>query len=84
MTATEARRSFTALLDDAEQGDTVIVTRGGRRVASIGPTPAGNGEALLSFLNFANVDVDFAADVHAAREAVTAGIPAWPGTVSLK
>ncbi len=34
MTATEASRSFAALLDEAERGNTVVLTRGGRRIAT--------------------------------------------------
>ncbi|WP_235433709.1 MULTISPECIES: type II toxin-antitoxin system Phd/YefM family antitoxin [Protofrankia] len=46
MTASEASRNFSALLDDAEHGETIMVTRSGRRVAVIMPAPQGNGEAL--------------------------------------
>ncbi len=78
LTATEASRSFAALLDEAEQGNTIIVTRGGRRVASIGPAPVGNGQALLSLLTSSTVDEGFASDVRAARDAGVAEVPAWP------
>ncbi|WP_430623725.1 type II toxin-antitoxin system Phd/YefM family antitoxin [Mycolicibacterium sphagni] len=46
MTASEASRNFSALLDSVEQGETVVVTRGGRRIAAITPAPAANGTAL--------------------------------------
>ena len=36
MTATEASRTFAAVLDEAERGQTVVTTRGGRRIATIG------------------------------------------------
>jgi len=83
VTATEASRSFAALLDEVERGQTVVVTRGGRRIASIGPASAGNGAevvALLSSIALGEtaVDEDFAADVSAAREAVDLEGPAWP------
>jgi prevent-host-death family protein len=39
VTATEASRSFAALLDEVEAGQAVVVTRGGRRIASISPAP---------------------------------------------
>lgn len=78
MTATEASRSFAALLDEAEHGGTVVVTRGGRRIATIGPATAGNGKAVLDLLASATIDDDFAADVAAARDAVRAEDPAWP------
>ncbi len=77
MTATEASRSFAALLDEVERGETVVVTRGGKRVASIGPTSVGNGAEVLELLA-ADVAADFAGDVDAARDAVTLAGPAWP------
>ena len=77
VTATEASRSFAALLDEVERGETVVVTRGGRRVASIGPASAGNGAEVMALLSL-DVDEDFAADIAAARGAVTLEAPAWP------
>jgi len=47
ITATDASRSFAALLDEAERGQTVVITRGGRRIATLGPASAGNGGAVL-------------------------------------
>ncbi len=78
VTATEASRSFAALLDEVESGETVVVTRGGRRIACIGPTAAGNGREVVSLLTVGPPDEDFAADVTAAREAVALEGPAWP------
>ena len=77
VTATEASRSFAALLDEVERGETVVVTRGGKRIASIGPASVGNGADVLALLTH-DVDEDFAADVVAARDAVTSEGPAWP------
>jgi len=78
VTATEASRSFAALLDEAERGQTVVVTRGGRRIASIGPATASNGAEVLALLASDAVDEDFAADVLAARDAVDLEGPVWP------
>jgi len=78
VTATEASRSFAALLDAAERGQTVVVTRGGRRIASIGPASASNGIEVRELLASNAVDDDFAADVLAARDAVALEEPAWP------
>ncbi len=78
MTATEASRSFAALLDEAEHGQTVVITRGGRRIASIGPATASNGAEVVALLASSTVDEDFAADVLAARDAVALEGPAWP------
>ncbi|WP_228265904.1 type II toxin-antitoxin system Phd/YefM family antitoxin [Microlunatus elymi] len=77
MTATEASRSFAALLDDAERGETTIVTRGGRRVATIGPAPSGNGRGVAELLSAGLVDDEFAGDVAAARESVELQDPQW-------
>ena len=78
MTATEASRSFAALLDEVERGQTIVVTRGGRRVAAIGPVSASNGAAVKTLLAGRAVDDEFAADVLAARDAVSLEGPAWP------
>lgn len=77
VTATEASRSFAALLDEIERGETVVVTRGGKRIASIGPASTGNGADVIALLA-QNVDEEFAADLAAARDAVTSEGPAWP------
>lgn len=78
MTATEASRSFAALLDEAERGQTVVVTRGGRRIAAIGPATASNGAEVVALLTSDAADGDFAADVLAARDTVALEGPAWP------
>lgn len=77
MTATEASRSFAALLDEAERGETVVVTRGGRRIATIGPASMSNGALVAELLDSATVDEDFAKDIAAAREAAISQEPAW-------
>lgn len=78
MTATEASRSFASVLDEAERGETIVVTRGGRRIAVIGPTSASNGADVMRFLKSTAVDSDFARDVASARESATQDEPAWP------
>ena len=78
VTATEASRSFAALLDEVERGQTIVVTRGGRRIAAIGPISASNGAAVKNLLAAGAVDDEFAADVLAARDAVSLEGPAWP------
>jgi len=78
VTATEASRSFAAILDEAERGHAVVVTRGGRRIATIGPVSATNGAEFLALLHAEMTDADFAADVLAARDAAVLEGPAWP------
>lgn len=65
------------MLDEVERGETVVVTRGGKRVASIGPASVGNGAEVMALLSH-GVDEDFAADIAAASGAVTLEAPAWP------
>lgn len=78
VTATEASRNFAALLDEAERGHTVVVTRGGRRIASIGPATAGNGAEVIALLTSLTGDDSFADDVRSVRDAAVLEGPAWP------
>lgn len=78
VTATEVRRSFAAVLDEVERGETVVVTRAGRRIATIGPAARGNGTDVAALFASLLPDEDFAADVVAARDVVTLEGPAWP------
>jgi prevent-host-death family protein len=79
MTATEASRNFAALLDAAEHGETIVITRAGRRLALLSPAPVGNGSALNDVLSAHSPDDDFARDVQEARELLTDGPSAsWP------
>jgi prevent-host-death family protein len=72
MTATEASRSFATVLDEAERGETIVVTRGGKQIAVIGPAPTAPGRMVKAFLarNAGRPDADFEADVTAAREVI--------------
>ena len=85
MSASEASRNFSALLDCAEQGETIVVTRSGQRVALITPAPRTNGGALRDVLNRWQdadaLDEQFAAHVAAAREASSGELDAdaWRG-----
>lgn len=78
VTATEASRSFAALLDEAEHGETVIVTRGGKRVATLGPANVSNGAEFLALLDSTKPDDEFEADILAVRASAVAEGPAWP------
>ncbi|NUT97675.1 MAG: type II toxin-antitoxin system Phd/YefM family antitoxin [Saccharothrix sp.] len=75
MPASEASRNFSAVLDQAEHGETIVVTRKGRRVAMIVPAPRANGKALRELFSrwqgSDGLDEAFAANVAAAR---TAGV----------
>ena len=75
VTASEASRNFSAVLDSVERGEIIVVTRAGRRVASIAPTPAATGAALNAVLTrwrgAAALDDDFAESIDAARAAAS-------------
>ena len=72
MTASEASRNFSSLLDEAEHGETIVVTRNGRRVALIVPAPRANGRALRDVFrrwrNHEAFDDTFERNVVATRE----------------
>lgn len=82
MTASEASRRFSAVLDGAEGGETVVVTRGGRPVALIVPAPRSNGDALSEVVRNwqqdATPDDEFAAAVAAARDDARADLDGDP------
>lgn len=82
LTASEASRQFASVLDAVEEGETVIVTRGGRRVAQIGPASAANGAGLRADFDRWRgddaIDSHFAAAVAAGREAASADLDADP------
>jgi prevent-host-death family protein len=73
MSASEVARRFSAVLDGAEHGETILVTRGGRRVALIVPAPRANGQAvgevLARWRGRLDVDDAFATHVAAAGDA---------------
>ncbi|BBX96601.1 type II toxin-antitoxin system Phd/YefM family antitoxin [Mycobacterium lacus] len=75
VTASEASRNFSAVLDSVERGETIVVTRAGRRVASIAPAPAVTGAALNAVLTrwrgAAALDDDFAESIETARAAAS-------------
>jgi prevent-host-death family protein len=82
MAASEASRNFSAVLDEAEHGETIVVTRNGRRVAMITPAPRANGRALHDtfrrWQGREGLDDEFAANIAAARDAVPADLDADP------
>ncbi|MFD0772682.1 type II toxin-antitoxin system Phd/YefM family antitoxin [Streptomonospora algeriensis] len=72
MTATEASRNFSELLDAIERGETVAITRGRRPVAEISPAHHRTGADLRAALaEIPPPDDRFAEDVADALNAVT-------------
>jgi prevent-host-death family protein len=82
MTASEAARNFSAVLDAAEKGQTVVVTRSGHRVALIAPAPRANGAAVLDLFarwrSHPALDDAFEARVDAARSGVSTELDSDP------
>ena len=81
MTATEAARSFSDVLNRVAAGEEVEVTRSGAPVAVIGPpkarlvSPAQLHELLAAA---PRPDEDFASDLRAIRESVGPPGDPWP------
>lgn len=79
VTASDVSRRFSAMLDKAERGETIVITRGGRRVAILSPAPSANGAALLELAKDwgAPDDPDFEADLAAVRAATSLDEDPW-------
>lgn len=81
MTATDAARSFSDLLNRVAAGEEIEVTRSGAPVAVIGPPTA----RLISADRFRELiasapapDDEFAADLRALRATIEPPVPPWP------
>jgi prevent-host-death family protein len=69
MTATEASRKFSDLLDAIERGETITITRGNHPVAEIGPAHRRTGADLRAALaDIPAPDEKFASDISDALE----------------
>jgi prevent-host-death family protein len=67
MTATEASRHFSDLLDAVERGETITILRGSRPVAEIGPAHRRTGADLRAALaDVSPPDDAFSRDIAAA------------------
>lgn len=84
MTTSEVSRNLSAVLDEAERGGTIAVTRNGDRVALIVPAPRANGAALDEvFRRWGGVDLfdaEFVAAVESLREVVDPALDRDPWT----
>lgn len=78
MTATEVSRNFAGVLDRAERGEAITITRGGKRVAMIGPAPAASGRAVKDLLARHRPDPDWARELEELRELVVDTGSPWP------
>jgi prevent-host-death family protein len=80
MTATDASRKFSDLLDAVERGETFTVTRGNRAVAEIGPARRRTGANLRAALaDIPPPDDQFADDIASAVDLLTTELPTTEG-----
>jgi prevent-host-death family protein len=80
ITATEAARRFSEVLDEVEHaGATFVITRGGKPVAALAPAPSGNGAALRAVLHRHRPDSAWAEDIREVRRLLTDRDLPWPG-----
>lgn len=74
ITAAEASRNFSAVLDRAEHGETITIVRHGRTVATIAPAPKRTGRTLRHALENTDVtpfDEDYESDIASAMSLVS-------------
>jgi prevent-host-death family protein len=51
LTVAEVERHFAAVLEAVAQGETVVIVRGGRRIAVLSPPSSDHSEAVQDLLN---------------------------------
>ena len=79
LTATEAVRRFSELLDAVEsRGETFVVLRHGRAVARIAPAAAADGRAVKKLLRERSPDDGWASELRELRAALTVEERRWP------
>ena len=79
ISATEAARGFSALLDSVEHDkETFVVTRGGRGIARIEPASGVSGRAVKDLLRASGVDPEWRAELSALRDYAADQERTWP------
>lgn len=80
LSATEAARRFSEILDQVERGgETFTVLRHGRAVARISPAPVATGAALFELVRRHPPDRDWVADLRSIREGLELEDRSWSG-----
>lgn len=80
LSATEAARRFSQLLDEVERGgQSFTVIRRGRAVARIGPAPTATGAALFEIIERHPPDAGWAAELRDLRNATKLENRSWTG-----
>lgn len=78
LTATDASRRFSEVLDDVERdGESYLVVRHGRPVATIGPASGGTGKALKEALRANRPDASWAEELRELREGMEPVADRW-------
>jgi prevent-host-death family protein len=78
LSATDASRRFSEILDDVERdGESYVVVRHGRAVATIGPTSGGTGKALKEVLRANRPDNAWAGELRELREGMDPVTDPW-------
>lgn len=79
ISATEAARRFSDLLNAVETGrETFLVTRGGREVARIGPVAAASGAAVKKIMRRCVTGAEWPAELAQLRATLVPEERAWP------
>ena len=80
VSATDAARRFSDLLDQVEpDGETFVVERRGRAVASIAPAAAVSGRTLKELLRSQGPDPAWVEELAELRRSVAGEDPRWNG-----
>ncbi len=80
LTATEAARRFSDLLDQVErEGETFVIERRGRAVASIAPAAAVSGRVVKDLLHAQPADAGWPNELAALRAALDPQDRRWNG-----
>lgn len=78
LSATDASRRFSEVLDSVERsGESFVVMRHGRAVATIGPTSGGAGKALKDALRAHRPDGAWADELRELREGLEPVTDPW-------
>lgn len=79
ISATDAARGFSAMLDAVEHGgESFVVTRGGRGIARIEPAAGASGAAVKSLLRRYRTDPTWSDELSELRAAGPAQDRTWP------
>lgn len=78
LTATDAARRFSSLLDQVEQtGETFVVERRGRAIASIAPAAASSGREVKDILRAQAADPGWSPELRELRGSLAPETRSW-------